>query len=313
MEYDQRPAIDRSAALQAAEDEAAVRAVAVQQQVGHPQERWAALIERIQSDGVRDFSEVMDDFLALIWCLDQFRIADAPPAGMGDPKAQFGSRMDGVYRGKGNWFATMLALLLDNRTGQKIRSRSKIVGYSQKHQIDLAWPDREIAPIVCAESKLTGGPAYRSYPERGAMADWTNRRKELKFSATDLKLSRRDQTTKIGHWAVWRSKAAPRAFMLWGARLRESDSVERMIKETDALLATYLDGAGIFAWRQNPSGTGYEPVKLAADSVIEDLDTALWRIESEISDAIAAGALAEDVESAAPIDPNELIEDPPSE
>lgn len=282
----------------------------LQEVVGHPQHRWDALIARIQDEGIREFADIMDDYLALMWCLDAYRVADLPPAGMGRLDRRPASRLDGIYRGKGNWFSTLLALLLDNRTGQKIRSRSKIRGYSQRHQIDLAWPDRDVAPIVCAESKVTGGPAYRSYPARGAMADWTNRRKELKFAATDLKLSRRDQTTRIGHWAGWRAKAAPAAFILWGARLTPADTIERMVRETEALLATYLDGAGIFAWRENSVGDGYEPVALPDGSRVEDLDSALWRIEDEIAAAVASGAAARPVEFAAPVDPDQLLDDP---
>jgi hypothetical protein len=292
-----------------AEHDAAKRAEAVCAEVGHPGERWRGLIERVQAEGIRDFRAVTWDYLALMWCLDQYRVADAPPEGMGKLGTPYSSRMDGIYRGKGNWFATLLSLLLDNRTGQKIRSRSKIKGFSQTHQIDLAWPDRDIAPIVCAESKITGGPAYRDYPARGAMSDWTNRRKELKFSATDLKLSRREQTEKIGHWGVWRDTASPRTFMLWGARLRPNDKVEKMVNETRALLATYLDGAGIFAWQENPDGTGYEPVDLPESSNIEDLDTALWRLESEINKAMGRGVLDETIAPSAPIDPDELEPD----
>jgi hypothetical protein len=277
--------------------------------VGHPGEHWNALIERVQHYAIREFSAVADEFLALMWCLDQYRIADVPPPGMGNPEANPQSRIDGIYRGKGHWFSTLLGLLLDNRTGQKIRSRSKIRGYSQKHQVDLAWPDRDVAPIVCAESKVTGGPAYRNYRARGAMDDWTNRRKELKFAATDLKLSRRDQTVRIGHWAAWRSKAMPMTFMLWGARLSESDSIERMVRETEALLATYLDGAGIFAWCENETATGYRPVPLPDGSRVENIDAALWRIESEIADASASGAVSVPVEPSAPVDPALLLED----
>jgi len=292
------------------ERKAAARAEAVRLRVGHPGERWGALCQRIETQRIRDFADVTTEFLALMWCLDQYRVADAPPARMGKHAARYSSRIDGVYRGKGNWFAILLALLLDNRTGQRIRSRSRIKGFSQSHQIDLAWPDRDIAPIVCAESKVTGGPAYRGFPARGAMDDWTNRRKELKFSATDLKLSRREQTQKIGHWGVWRAKAAPRTFMLWGARLRPDDRIERMVRETEALLATYLDGAGLFAWCENDAGDAYLPAPLPDGSTVETIDVALWRIESEIGEAIESGALAEQVEAAAPVDPDELEPDP---
>jgi hypothetical protein len=295
----------------AAEAEAADRAATVEARWGHPGVRWAALRDRVQDTAERNFSEVSEEWLALIWCLDQYRIADAAPEGMGKPSLPYSSRIDGVYRGKGNWFATLLTLLLDNRTGEKIRSRSEIRGFSQNHQIDLAWPDRDVAPIVCAESKITGGPAYRKYPARGAMDDWTNRRKELKFAATDLKLSRREQTESIGHWDVWRTTAEPRAFMLWGARLSPKDQISRMVRETEALLRTYLDGAGVFAWRENEAGNGYAEVALPQGSSVETVDMALYRIESEIKKAISTGAATKPIVPAAPVDPATLLDEGP--
>ena len=45
------------------EKAAAVRATEVQSQVGHPQARWEALIERVQAEGVREFAAVTHDFL----------------------------------------------------------------------------------------------------------------------------------------------------------------------------------------------------------------------------------------------------------
>jgi len=143
------------------------------------------------------------------------------------------------------------------------------------------------------------------------MDDWTNRRKELKFSATDLKLSRRDQTESIGHWDVWRHTAMPKAFLLWGARLSPRDNPDRMAREVAAIVSTYLDGAGVFAWREHEDEGGYETVELPAMPTVEDLDVALWRIESEITKAVASGALEEEPESSAPVDPDRLAEDSP--
>lgn len=100
-------------------------AVAVEAKVGHPGHRWGALIERVQRDEVGSFREVEEEFLGLMWCLDRYRIADVPPIGMGRADLPPKSRIDGVYRGKGNWLSTLLGLLLDSRTGQKIRSISK--------------------------------------------------------------------------------------------------------------------------------------------------------------------------------------------
>jgi hypothetical protein len=279
---------------------AAERAAAVHARWGHPRERRDILIARVQDHAIRQWSDVQVEWLAMMWCLDQYRIADAPPSGMGKAQLPYRSRLDGIYRGKGNWFSEVLTLLLNNRTGQTLRSRSKIRGLSQNHQIDLAWPDRETAPVVCAESKLSGGPAYLDFRGRGAMDDWTNRRRELKFSATDLKLWRRDQSEKIGHWDVWRHSAMPKTFMLWAALLSETDSVEKMVRETSAVVSSYLDGAGIFAFRRLVDGDGYVPVELPLTPGVETIDTALYRIESEIERALSTGA---HLQPAAPTDP----------
>jgi len=123
-----------------------------------------------------------------------------------------------------------------------------------------------------AQVKVTGAPAYGSTPARGAMGDWTNRRKELKFAATDLKLYRRDQETAIEHWGVWREQAAPKTYFLWAARLRpEKDSLVRMVAEAQALVNTYLDGAGIFGWEENRAGDGYVPIALPASAQVTEL------------------------------------------
>lgn len=108
------------------ERKAALRGEEVHARCGHPGERLMALLDRIRAERVRDFADITDEFLALMWCLDQYRVADAAPVGMGRQAATYRSRIDGVYRGKGNWFAILLTHLLMNRTGETIRSRSKI-------------------------------------------------------------------------------------------------------------------------------------------------------------------------------------------
>jgi hypothetical protein len=100
------------------------------------------------------------------------------------------------------------------------------------------------------------------------LKDWSNRRKELKFAATDLKLARRQQETSIEHWGVWRQDAPPKCFFLWAARLDpgKNDSVDRMATGAQSVVNTYLDGAGVFAWKENPGRTGYEAEPLSARS-----------------------------------------------
>jgi hypothetical protein len=287
----------------AAEQAAAARAAEVRSVVGHPDERWSALKDTIQAQSVREFAQIKDDFLALMWCLDAYRIAQAPPDNMGKAGSSWDKRLEGAYRGKGNWFATLLSLLLNNRTGEKIRSRGQIDGFSQNHQIDLAWPDRKIQPVICAESKLTGAPGYGDTRARGALDDWSNRRKELKFAATDLKLSRRDQTESIAHWDTWRKNALPKCFMFWGARLAPGDELSKMIREATVVVATYLDGAGIVAWRENSTGDAYElvPLPKGPEVRVVSLDDVLWQIEDEIKRAKQDG-LDKPTESSAPVD-----------
>jgi hypothetical protein len=207
--------------------------------------------------------------------------------------------LDAIYRGKGNWFATLLAALLEEQTGhdERLAPRSQVEGFSQDHQIDIAWPHRKEDVHICVETKVTGAPGYGSTGPRGAMSDWTNRRKELKFAATDLKLYRRQQATRIDHWGVWRQHALPLTFFLWAARLREppprltgpgrwsQDHIESLVREVTALVDTYLDGAGIYAWKRNQSRTGYEPVPLPPRARASTLDDVLYRISSEIDRA----------------------------
>jgi hypothetical protein len=261
--------------------------LAIESRVGHPGEKWDALKERIQEETVRRFADVQDDWLALMWCLDQYRRADVPPRDMGKQTVAAGPRLEAIYRGKGNWFAEAVALILQNRTAQRIAPRQRVQGFSQRHQIDLAWPAREEDVRVCAETKVTGAPATATKPARRSRSDYSNRRKELKFGATDLKLYRRQDETVIRHWGVWRESAPPRTYFLWAARLeRPHESISTLVREAKALVETYLDGAGIFGWQENDDQTGYESVPLQPEHTVTTLDDVLHRISTVIAQEV---------------------------
>lgn len=258
-------------------------ALELEKRLGHPLEKWEALKARVQDEATRRFADVQDDWLDLMWTLDQYRVASVPPRAMGSQTQSPAQRLGAIYRGKGNWFAELLALLLENRTSSRLAPRCNVVGFSQKHQIDIAWPARQVDPRICAETKVTGAPSFGSYPARGAISDFASRRKELKFAATDLKLYRRQQETKIDHWGAWRENAPPRTYFLWAARLEPGkDNIDRLVREAKALVDTYLDGAGIFAWIGNDAGTSYEHVPLPDTARVQELDDVLHRIASEI-------------------------------
>lgn len=282
----------------------AIAAAELEERVGHPGEKYDALAERIQDEVIELFAEVQHQWLDLMWTLDAYRVAGVPPRGMGKPSSAPTARLAAVYRGKGNWFSNVLGLLLQNQTSQNVASRGQVQGFSQPFQIDLAWPARKHDPIVCGESKVSGAPAYGSTPERSPMADFVNRRKELKFLATDLKLYRRQHKTKIQHWDVWRQKADPKVYTLWGARMTPKDSVGKLISEAQALTNTYLDGVGLFAWVEASTGDRYDPVALPPAARVATLDDVLSRIANEINDRVGA-----DGKPPAPVVPDERAVD----
>jgi hypothetical protein len=251
----------------------------IEQQVGNPLEKWRHLRETVEREAIGNFAQVQASWLDLMWTLDAYRVQRTLPAGFND----FGA----FNRGKGNWFAELLCLLLGNRTHHPIAARERVNGFSQQHQIDIAWPARGEDPLICCESKVTGAPAFGSTPARGAMSDFSNRRKELKFAATDLKLYRRQERTKIAHWDVWRRNEPPKTYFLWAARLEPSkDRIESLVREARILIDTYLDGAGLFAWRVAESGEGYEPVRLPPGERVTSLDDVLYSIASEIESLV---------------------------
>ena len=279
--------------------------------VGSPKQRWDTLIDRIQSEGVVRFRDVENEWLALLWCLDAYRVAGVAPRSLGKASLSEPRRLAAAYRMKGNWFAIAVAALLQNRTSQPIGAKNRVIGFSQPHQIDVAWPRRENDPLVCIETKVTGAPAYSDTPARGAMSDFSNRRKELKFAATDLKLYRRQDGTTIDHWGAWRSTAPPKTYFLWGARLRTGprteDSVVALARETQALVDSYLDGAGVLAWRTNETRDGYETVALPGWARVSVLDDVLHRVASEIRQMAPSGVAPEAVVPANTLVPAELL------
>jgi hypothetical protein len=247
--------------------------------VGNPAAKWVAVKTDVQAHETVRFADVQEAWLDLMWTLDAYRIAHVLPSGFND----FGA----FNRGKGNWFAELLCLLLQNRTTHPIAARQRVSGFSQQHQIDVAWPARGEDPLVCCETKVTGAPAFGATPARGAVQDFSNRRKELKFAATDLKLYRRQDQTKIAHWDVWRRSEPPKAYFLWGARLEPGkDRVEMLVREARALVDTYLDGAGVFAWTVTAGGDGYRNVELPHGDRVTSLDDVLYRIASEIESLV---------------------------
>lgn len=261
--------------------------------VGNPGERLLELKGRIAHYNVKSFVEVETDFLALLWAIDTYRVEEVIPRAPADTKTagySASALAGGIYRKKGNFFSEVITAVLSNKTGSILAPRTKVQGFSQQHQIDIAWPapDKGVAkePILCCESKLTGAPAYGDTPSRSVKNDWTNRRKELKFQATDLKLWRERNDPDIGNWELWRQKAQPRVYAIWGGRLQTLADLDYMIKQANELTQTYMDRVGVYGFIANESKDGYVPATDAkkVSERVTSLDNVLNLIAAEIAD-----------------------------
>ncbi|WP_116239003.1 hypothetical protein [Microbacterium sp. AG157] len=261
--------------------------------VGNPWDKVEALRDRIQDQLVKSFREVESDFLDLLWTIDTYRVEQVTPRAASGSRLKKGSEGgEGIYRSKGNFFSEIITLILSNKTSSPLASRSNVQGFSQLHQIDIAWPARPGKalqdPLICCEAKLTGAPGFGSTPDRKGRADWSNRRKELKFQATDLKLYRQQENTRIQHWDQWRRKAPPLVYTLWAARLSTPEEFAKMIQDAQALTATYLDGVGIYGFMKNSAGDGYVAASISrgVSERVTSMDNVLDLIAAEISDVM---------------------------
>src|ERR1035437_5005157 len=116
-----------------AEDSLRRESEALARSVGHPGELFELIQEAIQHFGYTHFSQISDDWLRLMWAIDSYRVHGIPPHGTGNPNVGPARRLGAIYRSKGNWFATLVALLLQNQTTEVVKPRVRIDGFSQLH------------------------------------------------------------------------------------------------------------------------------------------------------------------------------------
>ncbi len=116
------------------DDRVAPTATDLEARHGHPGDLWRDLQARVQDEAIEEFSRIEADWLGVMWSLDAYRIAGVAPRGMGKTTVRESDRLAAIYRTKGNWFATLMALLLQNRTDQPIPPRTKVQGMSQVHK-----------------------------------------------------------------------------------------------------------------------------------------------------------------------------------
>ena len=229
--------------------------------VGSPLEKWNELKFVVQQENVKVFSEVAADFLDVLWCLDQYRVAGIPPPSMGKP-GQADRPACGCpgLRMKGNWFSELVSLILMNQTASRLSASpgAECKAFRRLHQVDVAWPAARSAPLVCVETKVMGGPAYDGQRRRGRNQRLDESPQGAQVSGNRSEAYRREQRQRIDHWDPWRRWRHHRSTSLWCARMEQpQDSLDRMVAEVRALTETYLDGAAIFADRAASDGRSY--------------------------------------------------------
>ena len=103
-----------------------------------------------------------------------------------------------------------------------------------------------------------------------------------------------DATTDAAQLAEWAERHPgclwATFYFLWAARLEPSrERLETLVSEAQALVNTYLDGAGIFAWQERRGGGGYEALTIPASAHVTDLDDVLHRIATVIRSEAPTG------------------------
>lgn len=258
--------------------------------VGLPSEKYASIIERIRVERIEKFLDVQTMLLDWLWCVDAYRIAGVvPPDFAAGPTRTTGDALSGsFYRNRGDRFSDILTMLLRNRTSLDLAPRSRVKGFSQEHQIDIAWSptiqDVLSDPVVCCEVKILGAPGDGTKPDRNIRNDWSNRRKELKFQAADLKLFQGRDDPRIRNWDQWRTTVSPRVYTIWAGRVFSESDVAYMIDQARDLTDTYLDGVAVFPFAPRLEGQGYEPRNdgRSVRARLTNVDTVLGRIAADI-------------------------------
>ncbi|MDM7885183.1 hypothetical protein QUG92_08695 [Curtobacterium sp. RHCKG23] len=255
-----------------------------------PSQRFNELLGQVKRERVTKFSMIEEALLDWLWCVDGYRINGSVPSDFGTRRsaASEEARNGAFYRTRGDRLADVLLALLRNRCGVNLAPRSRVKGFSQEHQIDIAWSPEDgpilADPVVCCEVKILGAPSDGTKPDRSIRSDWTNRRKELKFQAADLKLFQGREDPNIRNWDQWRASVPPRVYTIWAGRIFSRTDAEYMTDQARDLTDTYLDGVGVFPFAPNETNTAYRALNdgRSVRGRLTHVDTILDRMQADI-------------------------------
>lgn len=238
---------------------------------------FRALLERMEVEGVKTFSQIEPDFVAAMSAFDH-RLAA-------------GELTSGQNQNKGLFFNQLIGRLIERCAGLEVAQRGKRPGILLPTvDVDLCYPaDPATRPSIIAEVKMAGTPKHPRSPQAGTMrrpaaADVDKRIREIALNVIDLKLADvQGGTTSIGDITSWIQETRPRFFALFGLRVVDDNDLRKVLGRFQYLANSYANGVGLALYQPVDPTTSegritYEPVPPPGGMSIDDTVRRICRL-----------------------------------
>lgn len=221
------------------------------------------------------WAQVENLFLAAMWDFDQDFATGL--ADQGDNQ-----------NGKGDFFTDLIALLLENCSGKELHGRGSVPGLIfPNHNLDTSYPPEGTVEILI-ETKAAGAPKSIRNPQqknpkgRPGSSDLDKRIKEAGLKTIDLKAEWARHAGQGGgptnDLLTWLHQSKPLCYLFLAIRVVDNKDFERTLFFANAA-NQMMDAVGLVAYTPNPSGDGYEalkvPTHLELDRMLSRVCTAL--------------------------------------
>ena len=226
------------------------------------------LLAAVSREGLGTFAELEPRFLSTMSAFDQVRAA--------------GGLTSGQNQNKGLFFNELIGRLLERCAGVGVAKRGKRRGVLlDAVDVDLCYPsDRDLAPVVIAETKMFGNPQHpgnlsSTGPEgRRSSADFDKRVREIALNVIDLKLAdAAGGAAPVGDIATWVQQQRPAVFALFGVRITDDNDLRLVISKSQQLANSYANGVGLAIYRPHNTPDGriaYTAVRPPGGMSIDD-------------------------------------------
>lgn len=225
------------------------------------------LVERIVEDGTERWSDIQDDFIAVVQSFDE--------------NYRTGGRSTGWYQAKARYFNDIVVALLTNRSGHTISMRlkkdSQLFG---KLDVDICYPQDD-PPTIAGEVKALGTPPHpkNDNKARNGSNDLHKRLREVAFTSMDLKVAY-SGPQPIQSFQNWIDATSPGYFSFWAIRANDSADFER-VRSMLTSLRSYCNGVAAVVYSPASPST---PTTYTLRTLRElDMDRAIREMAQRIS------------------------------